>query len=60
VSVPEFFIFKNKNLPRVKLSSCHVAMTKWCGSDNATCQYYAKCNSSFSIWSLYSNFCLNL
>jgi len=37
--------FKNiKNMPRVKLQSCHVAVTEWCGNDNATCQYYAKCH----------------
>jgi len=29
-------------LPRVKVLLCHVAMTERCGSDNTTCQYYAR------------------
>jgi len=58
VSVPRFLFFlffllfiyylnflkKITNLPRVKLSSYHVAVIEWCGSDNVTCQYYARCH----------------
>jgi len=41
-----FWIFfkRIRNMPCVKLSSCHVAMTKWRDRDNATCQYYARCH----------------
>jgi len=38
------FLKKIKKLPRVKLSSCHVAVTEWRGNDNDTCQYYARCH----------------
>jgi len=47
VSVLEFFylfILKRKNLSRVMLTSCHVAMIVWCDSDNVTCHYYARCH----------------
>ena len=56
-----FKIFKKiKILPRVKLTSCHVVVTVSRGSDNAMCHYLGGVIFSFSIWSLYFIFCLNL
>jgi len=49
VSVLEFFIFYlvsfyfsfflNLKFHPIKLTSCHMVVTIWCGSGNATCHY---------------------
>jgi len=38
------FLKKLNKLPHVKLSSCHMAVIEWCGSNSDTCQYYARCH----------------
>jgi len=56
-----FYIFlKNKKICHMPSSSCHVAVTKWCDRDNVSVSIMPGVISSVSIWSLYSNFCLNL
>jgi len=55
-----FFIFFKNKLPCVKLSSYHVEVTEWCGSDNDMCHLYVKCHFHFLNLVLYFNFCLNL
>jgi len=67
-----FLLIFKKNLKKLKFChvsswhratwqwQCHVAMTVPRGNDSATCHYLGGVIFSFSIWSLYFIFCLNL